>query len=428
MKYSLVGYGVSNRALAKFLSQKGEEVFVSDVKPIEDKFKLENVEYEVGNSERILQADKIIVSPSISPEHPIVLKAKAIGIPVICDVELFYQMFKPKIVAITGTNGKSTTVALTNEILQKKYVSYIAGNFGIPVFDLANKDYDFLVMEISSFQLHWIDSFKPIISALINLTPDHINWHGSFEDYKKDKYRIFSNLTTNDTAIINSNLQLPESECKKLRFSLNDSESDYFVRNNAIFEGEDELFEVRTKLKGTHNVENIVAATAIARTLKICKENIAEAVYNFKPLEHRLETVDYIDGVEFVNDSKSTTTDSTIKAVNSFDKPILILGGRTKGEDYAAFLLHIKSKVSAIVLIGESSDEFKRYCMEFDIPYLRSNSMCDAVQSAFNCAKNTHSTVLLSPATASYDMFTNYKERGVAFKNCVRELKSSKSF
>jgi UDP-N-acetylmuramoylalanine--D-glutamate ligase len=428
MRYSLLGYGVSNRSLAKFLSQQGEEVFVSDLKAIEDRFKLKNVKYEVGNSERILQADKIIVSPSISPDHPIVLKAKAMGIPVICDVELFYRIFKPKVIAITGTNGKSTTVALTNDIIRKKYVSYIAGNFGIPVFDFVDKYYDFLVMELSSFQLHWIDSFKPIISTLINLTPDHINWHGSFENYKKDKYKIFSNLTSEDVAILKSNLELPKSQCKKLTFSLKDVKSDYFIKDNVVFEGENELFEIRTKLKGSHNIENIVAATAIARTLNICKENIAEAVYNFKPLEHRLETVDRIDGVEFVNDSKSTTTDSTIKAVNSFKKPILILGGRTKGEDYAAFLLHIKGKVNTIILIGESSDEFEKYCIEFNIPYLRSNTMCDAVQNAFNFARKTHSTVLLSPATASYDMFSNYKERGESFKNCVMKLKNSKDF
>ncbi len=428
VNYSLFGYGISNQALAKYLIKSGQNVFVSDKNNIPLSQRIEGVEYEFGNSDRILEADTVVVSPSIKPTNPIILKAKKRNIEVVSDIELFYRLFKPKMIAITGTNGKTTTTSLINSVLQKKYVSYLAGNIGKPIFELADIDCDFIVVEISSFQLHYTQRLKPFISILLNITPDHIDWHGSFDKYKEDKYKIFKNQDEEDYAIIKHGLDSLKIKAKKITFSLTNKSANYQVVNNDIFEDGKPIFEVETKLKGRHNLENILATVAVGRICNVSKELIAEAIFDFNPLEHRLEIVDKIDGVEFINDSKSTTTDSTLKAVEAYNDSILILGGRRKGENYKDFVKKLKNMVKAIVLIGESTNDFKDYCEEYSIKYITAIDMCEAVQKAFETAKKYGTNVLLSPATASYDMFSNYRMRGETFKNCVTRLNNSKSF
>jgi UDP-N-acetylmuramoylalanine--D-glutamate ligase len=428
MKYSLFGYGISNRSLAKYLVKNGDKVFVSDKRQIPDREKIDGVEYEVGNTKKILDSDVIIISPGIPPTNYIVTEAIKNNIPVLSDIELFYKIFKPKIIAVTGTNGKSTTVSLINKILNKKYVSYIGGNFGVPIFDYADKSYDYLVVEVSSFQLHYTSTFKPYISVILNITPDHIDWHGSFEAYKKAKYNIFKNQDKNDVSILNYQLPYPNTCAKKLTFSTVKRKANYYSKGNVIFENFQEIMSIESKLKGQHNMENILASVAVGRVCDIDKENIAEAVFDFKPLEHRLEIAGVVDNTLFINDSKSTTTDSTLKALDAYRKSVLIVGGRRKGEDYKKFFRTIKDMVSAVVLLGESSDEFEKYCGEFGIKYVFAANMCDAVSKAFEIANSAKNTVLLSPATASYDMFENYKERGKVFKDCVKKLKNSKDF
>ncbi len=428
MKYSLFGYGISNRSLAKYLVEKGDEVFVSDVRKLSKEEKIEGVEYEVGNTKRILDSDIIVISPGIPPTNYIVKEATKNNIPVLSDIELFYRIFKPKIIAVTGTNGKSTTVSLINKILNKKYVSYIGGNFGVPIFDYANKNYDYLVVEISSFQLYYTNTFKPYIAIILNITADHINWHGTFENYKKAKYNIFKNQDKNDISILNYQLPYPNTCAKKLTFSTVKRKANYYAKENTVFENFEEIMNVESKLKGRHNMENILASIAVGRVCHIDKENIAEAIFDFKPLEHRLEIAGIVNNVLFINDSKSTTTDSTLKALDAYPNSVLIVGGRRKGEDYKEFFKKMKNIVSATVLLGESSDEFEKYCDEFGINYTFATSMCDAVSKAFGIANPTGNTVLLSPATASYDMFENYKERGKVFKDCVKKLRNSKDF
>jgi len=428
MKYSLFGYGISNRSLAKYLVEKGDEVFVSDVRKLSKEEKIEGVEYEVGNTKRILDSDIIVISPGIPPTNYIVKEATKNNIPVLSDIELFYRIFKPKIIAVTGTNGKSTTVSLINKILNKKYVSYIGGNFGVPIFDYANKNYDYLVVEISSFQLYYTNTFKPYIAIILNITADHINWHGTFENYKKAKYNIFKNQDKNDISILNYQLPYPNTCAKKLTFSTVKRKANYYAKENTVFENFEEIMNVESKLKGRHNMENILASIAVGRVCHIDKENIAEAIFDFKPLEHRLEIAGIVNNVLFINDSKSTTTDSALKALDAYPNSILIVGGRRKGEDYKEFFKKMKNIVSATVLLGESSDEFEKYCDEFGINYTFATSMCDAVSKAFGIANPTGNTVLLSPATASYDMFENYKERGKVFKDCVKKLRNSKDF
>ncbi len=428
MKYSLFGYGISNRSLAKYLVEKGDEVFVSDVRKLSKEEKIEGVEYEVGNTKRILDSDIIVISPGIPPTNYIVKEATKNNIPVLSDIELFYRIFKPKIIAVTGTNGKSTTVSLINKILNKKYVSYIGGNFGVPIFDYANKNYDYLVVEISSFQLYYTNTFKPYIAIILNITADHINWHGTFENYKKAKYNIFKNQDKNDISILNYQLPYPNTCAKKLTFSTVKRKANYYAKENTVFENFEEIMNVESKLKGRHNMENILASIAVGRVCHIDKENIAEAIFDFKPLEHRLEIAGIVNNVLFINDSKSTTTDSALKALDAYPNSVLIVGGRRKGEDYKEFFKKMKNIVSATVLLGESSDEFEKYCDEFGINYTFATSMCDAVSKAFGIANPTGNTVLLSPATASYDMFENYKERGKVFKDCVKKLRNSKDF
>jgi UDP-N-acetylmuramoylalanine--D-glutamate ligase len=428
MKYSLFGYGISNKSLSKYLAKNGDKVFISDNKKIPEEEKILGVEYETGNSKKILDSDMIIISPGIPPTNPIIIEAIENNIPVLSDIELFYMLFKPKIVAVTGTNGKSTTVSLINEILSKKYISYIGGNFGIPIFDYANKNYDYLVVEISSFQLHYAKKFKPYIAVMLNITPDHIDWHGGFENYKKDKYKIFENQDKTDISILNYQLPYPNTCSKKLTFSTIKNKANYFIKNNIVFENSKEIMKIESKLKGRHNMDNILASIAVGRICRVDKENIAESIFDFKPLEHRLEVSDTIDGVIFVNDSKSTTTDSTLKALDAYPNSILIVGGRRKGEDYERFFKGINNMVDTAILLGESTEEFENYCNKFKIKYKIAKNICDAVRKGFNTAGDNKNTVLLSPATASYDMFENYKERGRAFKDCVKKLRNSKSF
>lgn len=442
-KLAVLGGGESGVGTAILGKQKGFEVFLSDKGNIKQKYKdvLENfeIDWEEGNhsEQRILSADLVMKSPGIPDKAPLVKKLLEKGIPVISEIEFASGYTNATIVGITGSNGKTTTTLLTGHILKNGGLNAgIAGNIGDSFAKMvAESDMQHYVLEISSFQLDGIKTFKPHIAVITNITPDHLDRYDyKFENYIASKFRIAMNQTDEDYLIYDGDdevisdwLKNHPVKSKLLPFSLEkELENGAFIRENYIVVNIDnEQFTMSTDtlaLEGKHNLKNAMAASTVAQLLKIRKATIRESLENFQGAEHRLEKVLKIQNVEYINDSKATNVNSTFYALDSMKTPtVWIVGGQDKGNDYTSLMPLVREKVKAIICLGiDNSKIIESFGKVIDL-MVETVSMEEAVKIAYKIAERGD-TVLLSPACASFDLFENYEDRGRQFKEAVRKL------
>ncbi len=440
----ILGGGESGVGAALLAKQKGYDVFLSDGSSLKKEYRNELTEagiaFEEGQhtEDLILNADEVMKSPGIPEKAAIVKMIRANGIPVISEVELAYRYKgNSKIIAITGSNGKTTTTALTFHICKAAGLdAALVGNIGDSFAKhVALDPRPLYVVEVSSFQLDDIDTFRPDIAILTNITEDHLDrYEYKFENYIRSKFRITMNQQANDTFIycaddevtlkylteynINSN-QLPISMKRELPNGAFIKDGDMYVRTGQDFTTMS-VFDFA--LKGKHNQYNTMAACVAAATMDIRKDKIRDAVQNFQSLEHRMEHVATVRGVDFINDSKATNVNSTWYALESMTKPtILILGGVDKGNDYSLIADLVKEKVKAIICLGTDNSKIHEAFDNMVGTIVNTSNAMDAVQAAFHFAEKGD-VVLLSPACASFDLFKNYEDRGTQFKQAVKEL------
>ena len=443
-KIVILGAGESGVGAALLAKQKGYNVFVSDasaIKPIfQSELEANAIPFESGrhDMERILEADEVMKSPGIPENNELVKQIRAKGIPVISEIEFGYR-YKgdSKIVAITGSNGKTTTTSLLYHICKTADQDVaIVGNIGFSFArQIAVDPKKLYVIEVSSFQLDDIKTFRPDIAILLNITEDHLDrYNYQFEYYIKSKFRIIENQTEKDCFIyciddevVVKHLELLTTNTNLLPFSMKQE-----LKKGGYIKNEQMMLKIQEErvtmsiydfaLKGKHNAYNTMAASIAASTLGIRKEKIREAVSNFHNLEHRMEFVATVKGVDFINDSKATNVNSTWYALESMQKPtILILGGVDKGNDYALVADLVKDKVKAIVCMGTDNSKLIEYFKDKVTQIIEVDSAKKAVNASFKLAEKGD-VVLLSPACASFDLFKNYEDRGQQFKESVKEL------
>ena len=443
----LVGLAKTGISTIKHLNKLGAKVVVNDIKD-KDKLKgildelsdLNNVEYILGyHPENVDDIDMAVVSPGVPLDLPFILKLKSKNIEIIGEVELAYRLSQnPMFIGITGTNGKTTTTSLVGEIFKKANIdTYIVGNIGNPVIDTVDtaNENSVLVTELSSFQLESIDTFKPHVSAILNFTEDHLNRHHTMEAYMEAKARIFKNQDEKDFCILNYDNEDVKSlsdnvEAKKIFFSRKKSLDCgiYLDEDNNIIINIDKETKLLNKdelsLPGNHNLENCMAAAAIAYVSNIDIDVIREVLKTFAGVEHRQEFVRNLNGIMFVNDSKATNPDSSIKAIESYNRPIiLIAGGMDKQSSFDEFLDVAKENVYALVLLGETAQRIKECAQNKGFNNIRIvKDMKEAVNASYQIAKDGD-VVLLSPACASWDMYKSFEVRGIDFKDNVHNLK-----
>jgi UDP-N-acetylmuramoylalanine--D-glutamate ligase len=442
----VVGLGKSGVASALFLQERGAKVAVSDAKS-QEQLRGEipllldhgiNVETGQHGERTFRDQDLIVVSPGVPFDVPQLVHARELGIPVIGEVELAARFIKGHIVAITGSNGKTTTTTLTGEIISAGgRKTLVGGNIGTPAITFVDraKDDTWVVLEISSFQLETIETFHPQIAVVLNVTPDHLDRHHTFENYAAAKARIFENQTAGDFAVLNADNEPCVALASKTKaqvrwFSrLKEVAGGAFVRSEQIVwrdePGDREILPLREiALKGAHNVENVLAAVCVGMIAGIEPAQIRHAVSDFAAVEHRLEYVATVAGVEYYNDSKATNVDATIKALESFPGRIhLILGGKDKGSDYSVLNDLLKERVKCVYTIGAASAKIESQARGAEI--VNAGTLEAAVRRASEAA-SAGDIVLLAPACASFDQFDSYEHRGQVFKDLVRQLAARK--
>lgn len=441
----VVGIMRSGVAAANFLASRGVAVTASDCKSSDE---LGVMIRELHPSVRVIAGpqdpmlldegfDALVLSPGVPRSIPLVSEALRRGIPVVAEVELAYHFLEGIIVGITGTDGKSTTTAMAGYVMRALGMDVrVGGNIGIPLVSftgMTNRD-TVIVAELSSFQLESIKSFRPDVAALLNIAPDHLDRYDSMEDYVAAKMRIALNQRDDDYFIYNHDDPMTREAADRVRsralsFSLVDKNADIYFHDGSVYLKEEKkrvLSKHNMRIRGLHNIQNAMVSVLAARSVMLKKgimpdyDAIAEAVHGFPGLEHRLETVGHFMGREFINDSKATTVNAVLTALKSMDKPtVLILGGRTKGDDYARLSSALDGKVRALVLIGESKQEFARIFARHR--HVFADSLDEAVALAMRESREGDA-ILLSPACASFDMFTNYEERGEEFRQSFRRL------
>lgn len=440
----VVGLGKSGVASALFLEEQGARVSVSDAKS-EDQLRHEipllldhGISVETGqHGERIFrEQDLIVVSPGVPIDVPQLVHARERSIPIIGEVELAAQFLKGNIVAITGSNGKTTTTALAGEIMAAGgRQTLVGGNIGTPAITFVESASDdtWIVLEISSFQLETISTFRPKIAVVLNVTPDHLDRHYTFEKYAATKARIFENQAPSDFAVLNADSETCVAMGEKLKvpvywFSrLKEVGRGAFASNGRIFwrdqAGEREVMLVEEiSLKGAHNLENVLAGVSVGMLAGIEARQIRMAASNFKAVEHRLEYVASVRGVDYFNDSKATNVDATIKALESFPGSIhLILGGKDKGSDYTLLNSLLSERVKRVYTIGAAAAKIESQVRGTDV--VNAGTLEAAVKRASESA-SPGDVVLLAPACASFDQFDSYEHRGRVFKKLVRQLAS----
>lgn len=441
-KIVVIGMGKTGIATAKFLGERGARVTVTDEKPREqwesDYGRIAGEKWlEVGiYSAGILKgADLVVPSPGVPPANEILSAALRERIPVISEIELAYRFLKVPLVAVTGTNGKTTTTTLLGEIFKRsgKKVS-VGGNIGNPLIEFAGsgqKD-DFVIAEISSFQLQWIRQFRPFVAILLNVTRDHVNYHGSFDEYRRIKAAIFSNQQKDDFAVFNAEdpSQAAMARASRAQVAWFSSAKElqrgiYLSGNTMIFKtvsGAEEEYPLgMIKMPGLHNVENVMAAVMAARFCGCERESVIAAVADFTGLPHRIEFAGEKRGVRFYDDSKGTNVGSVVRALATFSEPvILLLGGRDKEGDFDTLQPLLKDKAKKVILFGEARERIESL-IGSTVPSEKKLTLGEAVESAYKNAR-AGDVVLLSPGCASFDEFKNYKERGNYFKEVVRNL------
>jgi UDP-N-acetylmuramoylalanine--D-glutamate ligase len=439
----IIGLGKTGIATARFLAKRGSQVLITDEKPASE---LENaihalgdlsVELELGQqAPHILSAiDFIVPSPGVPPFNYLLTEAQKEEIPIVSEIELAYRFLQKPIIAITGTNGKTTTTRLIGDILAhggKKI--FVGGNIGNPLIEFAagRQDADYLVVEVSSFQLQWINLFHPRISVLLNITHDHLDYHASFEEYRLVKERIFANQIGGDCAVLNADDPGTGSLSEKIRsdivyFSSSRMLDDgIFIDNDSVRwrdrQGKDEKYPIDTiLLQGKHNLENIMASVLVTRQCGCTPDAVREALKSFAGLPHRMEFVGERDGVQFYNDSKGTNVGAVARALETFSKPVILLaGGRDKGGDFSILSGLIRERVKELIIFGEARKQIGDHIGGIVTTHM-AGDLKESIFSAWK-ASSAGDIVLLSPGCASFDEFTSYAERGDYFKKLVKQI------
>jgi UDP-N-acetylmuramoylalanine--D-glutamate ligase len=441
----ILGAGESGTGAALLAKVKAHDVFVSDQAPIKERYKAEltthNIAFEEGQhtAEKILSAQLIIKSPGITDKAEIVKKIKASGIPMIDEIEFASLHTKGRIIAITGTNGKTTTTLLTYHLMKSAGLNVaLAGNVGFSMArQVVEKNYDWFVVEVSSFQLDGTKTFSPQVAILLNITPDHLDRYSySMQEYTNSKFRIIQNMGASqhfiyceDDATIHNEIKNRKVIPTQISMSLHSSST-----APVFFDGEKMKFQLNdifnisqseTTLRGPHNLINTMAAVSAAYLEGVSLESIRAGLKTFKNAPHRLESVATIDGVEFVNDSKATNVDAVVYALGSFDKPIVwIAGGVDKGNDYSQLTDLVRDKVKALICLGVDNAKLKDAFRPFVASISETQNVKDLVSKALEEAASGD-VVLLSPACASFDLFRNYEDRGDQFRKAVLDRKET---
>ncbi len=437
-KVLVLGFSKSGISAAKYLNKVGADVYITEFraeKPEDAEVLNElkaagiNVEFGGHSDEFIKDAYIAVTSPGIPPRAEIMQKLASVHIPVISEVELASTQTQTPFIAITGTNGKTTTTALTAHILSSEYKAEPCGNYGVPPCDLLDRDIDFMVCECSSFQLEYSNSFRPQISIFTNFTPDHIDWHLGLENYFKAKAKIFKTPQAPAFSVLNAkDARLLEfaKECggTVFLFDANIGENCSYIKDEAIYfkrDGkEDKIIDLKDcPLIGNHNYQNVMCAVIVAKLEGISDENIRKSIMSFKVPEHRLEKFAELGKTVFYNDSKATNPEASLVAINSFNNcdVVLIAGGRDKNTDLTEFCEAINKHIKTVILIGEAADRFDENLRKNGFEnIIRENTMQSAIDKAIELNPDV---VLLSPACASFDMFSGYEERGKVFKEYV---------
>ena len=431
--------GLSKRgiAVAKYLKHHGYAVYLTENKKEVDIKKVKeleqegiNVEYGAHTPKFIDNASYAITSPGIPPKAEIFKMLSERNIPVISEVEFAWQNSDIPFIAITGTNGKTTTTALISHILSEKFDAPACGNIGIPSTEFIEKDLDFLVCEVSSFQAEMTKNFKPFISVWTNFTPDHIDWHGGLENYFNAKAKLFLDKQAPEYAILNAKdekLLEFSKKCKKSKVFLFDTENSSnacYIKNHSIWfksnnEEEEIISLLDCPLVGHHNYQNIMCGIICAKLVGLNNDIIREKIMSFKAPEHRLEKVRTLNGITFYNDSKATNPEASIVAIDSFNDVdvALILGGRDKNTDLTQMCESINKHIKTVLLIGEATERFEENLEKNGFNHIiKEKTMENAIDKAISLNPDV---VLLSPACASFDMFNSYEHRGDVFKKYV---------
>jgi len=438
----VIGLARTGLATALFCVERGAVVTATDTRSADElgecvlKLRDTGVQLQLGGySDAILHGQELVVpSPGVSADSELLIKARELKITVWSEIELAYRFLHGRLIGITGSNGKTTTTSLVDHILRHAGLSSaLAGNIGTPLIATIGQSDEstITVAELSSFQLELTETFRPNISVLLNLTPDHLDRHKTFSAYAAAKARIFENQTEEDAAIVNlddaATRAVAPSRSQTFWFSRKvNVEQGAFVKNGKlIFRWNDKEEEIlhcdEIPLPGAHNLENVLAATIAARLAGALPEQIAEAIRSFPGVEHRIEFVAEIHGVRYYNDSKATNVDATLKALEAFPgRIIVVLGGKDKDSDYTQLRTMLREKAILALLIGSAADKIAQQ-IEVNVAIRRAETLQNAVQFAAQAA-HAGDIVLLAPACASFDQFQNYEHRGRVFKELVRQL------
>ncbi len=447
LRVLVVGFGITGLPLVDFLHRKGALITLTDEKNEmmlrESLEKVKNIPITKVLGEHPLnldvygQPDLVIVSPGVPLDLHFIKEFKKMSVPIIGEIELAYRYMSNPLVAVTGTNGKTTTTALTGEIFKigGKYPE-VVGNIGVPIIekiDKVNKE-QYFVMEVSSFQLETIQEFRPSSAALLNITPDHLNRHGSLDAYAALKFRIFENQMGDDVAVINADdkicaTRVNQINSRILYFSrLHPQKNGIFLRGTKMmvrWDGEEKhiINTEQIKIPGTHNVENAMAAAGLAIASNVSIGAIKEGLMTFSGVEHRIEQVAQIDGINFVNDSKATNPDAAMKAIEAVDAPIILLaGGMDKHNDFKELFMSFNQKVAHVFVYGETADQLLQTAKDENYQDIEKVAdLEEAVHKALSMASAGY-TILLSPACASWDMYPSYEHRGNHFKEIIKSI------
>ncbi len=446
--FLVIGLGASGVSMAKFLCLKGESVVATDIDAsrtvVAEELNALGIRTEIGfhDPKTFIEAKTLVPSPGIPLTHPRIKEALAHGVGLTGELDIFSKYNTLPLIAITGTNGKTTTTTLIGDMLKASGMNpFVGGNIGTPLVEniMGQNNTDVIVAEISSFQLDISTSFRPDVGVLLNISEDHLDRYDSYEAYEQSKWSLFKNQKPSDTAVVNRTVKGFENACRNISSRILAFSSDKNTRMNCAadisdkdiriqFEGKNHI--IRTdhlkELRGAHNRENIAAAALACLSLgKPQLHGIVKGLESFKNLSHRMEFVKTIKGISFYDDSKGTNTDAVIRALECFkNNIILILGGREKGTDFSLLRHHVQKSVKTIVSIGES----RRHVMETfqdTCPVIEAGTMQEAVEKSFASAASGD-VVLLSPACASFDMFDNYAHRGREFASRVAALEGQK--
>jgi len=435
----ILGGGESGTGAAVLAKKQGFDVFLSDFSSIPEKYKDILKEYDIlfeerqHTDEKILNADEVIKSPGIPDKTDIIQKIKKQNIPIISEIEFAGRYTNAKTICITGSNGKTTTTMLTYHILKKAGLNVgLAGNVGDSfALQVAEDNYDYYVIELSSFQLDGMHDFKADIAVLLNITPDHLDRYDyQMQNYVNSKMRIIRNQTSadafiywNDDTLIKEEIEKRNPKVSPYPFSLKKEDNlAAYIEDKKLIIGDFSMEEELIALTGTHNMYNSMAAGIAAKLLDITNKDIRESLSNFKGVEHRLEKVARVRGVEYINDSKATNVNSTWYALESMKTSVvLILGGTDKGNDYRDIEPLVLKKCRALIFLGADNSRLHQF-FDGKVGIIEdASSMREAVDKAYEIAEKGE-TVLLSPCCASFDLFKNYEDRGKQFKDCVCKL------